>query len=155
MPDIDPRGQRFAAALTSLVLSIALVLSSGRLVAVQAAVFAIGALAGPHRSPYALLFRVLIRPRIGPPRELEPAAPPRFAQGVGLGFALLGATGYLAGWTVVGTVATGFALGAAFLNATVGLCLGCEVYLLARRALATVLSYRKLANSPLVPKEIR
>jgi Domain of unknown function (DUF4395) len=155
MPDVDPRGQRFAAALTSLVLSVALVLSSGWLVAGQAAVFAIGVLAGPHRSPYALLFRALIRPRIGPPRELEPAAPPRFAQGVGLGFALLGATGYLAGWTVLGAAATGFALGAAFLNATVGLCLGCEVYLLGRRALATVLSYRKPANSPLVPKEIR
>ena len=155
MPEIDPRGQRFAAALTSLVLSIALVLGSGWLLAAQAGVFAIGVLAGPHRSPYALLFRVLIRPRIGPPRELEPAAPPRFAQGVGLGFALLGAIGYLTGWTVLGTVATAIALGAAFLNATVGLCLGCEVYLLGRRALATVLSYRKPANSPLIPKEIR
>jgi len=155
MPDIDPRGQRFAAALTSLVLAVALLLESGWLVAVQAAVFAIGAVAGPHRGPYALLFRALIRPRIGPPAELEPAAPPRFAQGVGLGFALLGAAGYLAGWALLGTVATGFALGAAFLNATVGLCLGCEVYLLGRRALATVLSYRKLTNSTLVPKELR
>lgn len=155
MPEIDPRGQRFAAALTSLVLSVALVLSSGWLVAVQAAVFAVGVLAGPHRGPYALLYRALIRPRIGPPRQLEPAAPPRFAQGVGLGFALLGAIGYLAGWTLLGTIATGFALGAAFLNATVGLCLGCEIYLLGRRALATILSDRKLANSPLVPKEIR
>lgn len=155
MPDIDPRGQRFAAAVTSLVLAIALVLNSGWLVAAQAAVFAVGLLAGPHRTPYALLYRALIRPRIGPPAELEPAAPPRFAQGVGLGFALLGAVGYLAGWTVLGTVATGFALGAAILNATIGLCLGCEVYLLGRRALVTVLSHRKLTNSPLVPKEIR
>ncbi|HKA67888.1 MAG TPA: DUF4395 domain-containing protein [Actinomycetes bacterium] len=155
MPDIDPRGQRFAAALTSLVLAVALVINSGWLIAAQAAVFAIGVLAGPHRSPYALLYRALVRPRIGPPAELESAAPPRFAQGVGLGFALLGATGYLAGWTVLGTVATGFALGAAFLNAAVGLCLGCEVYLLGRRALATVLSSRKLTNSRLVPKEIR
>lgn len=155
MPHIDPRGQRFAAALTSLVLAVALILGSGWLVAAQAAVFAIAVLAGPHRGPYALLFRTLIRPRIGAPRELEPAAPPRFAQGVGLGFALVGAAGYLAGWTAVGTVATGFAIGAAFLNATVGLCLGCELYLLGRRALATVLSYRKLANSRLVPKEIQ
>ena len=142
MPDIDPRGQRFAAALTSIVLAAALVFGNGWLVAAQALIFAISVLAGPHRSPYAVLFRTFVRPRLGPPRELEPAAPPRFAQGVGLGFALVGAAGYLSGLSTVGVIATGFALGAAFLNATVGLCVGCEVYLLGRRALAALLSYR-------------
>ena len=155
MPDIDPRGQRFAAALTAVVLALALLLGSGWLVAAQAVMFSVGVLAGPHRSPYALLFRTLVRPRLGPPRELEPAAPPRFAQGVGLGFALVGALGYLAGWTALGTVATAFALGAAFLNASVGLCLGCEVYLLGRRALAGLLSHPKLVSSQPVLKEIR
>ena len=71
-----------------------------------------------------MLFRTFVRPRLGPPRELEPAAPPRFAQGVGLGFALVGAAGYLSGLSTVGVIATGFALGAAFLNANVGLCVG-------------------------------
>ena len=41
--------------------------------------------------------------------------------------------GYLVGADLVGLVATGFALVAAVLNAAFGLCLGCEVYLLARR----------------------
>lgn len=142
MPDIDPRGQRFAAALTTAVLAAGLVLANGWLLTAQAVVFAVGVVAGPHRTPYAQLFRNLVRPRLGPPGTLEPAAPPRFAQGVGLVFALVGAIGYLFGANTLGAVATSFALGAAFLNAAFGICVGCEVYLLGRRALARTLSYR-------------
>jgi zinc transporter ZupT len=42
--------------------------------------------------------------------------------------------GFGTGVTVLGLVATGFALAAAFLNAAFGFCLGCELYLLVRRA---------------------
>src|SRR3954466_11786694 len=135
-PEIDVRGPRFAAALTAVVLAVALVLGSGVLVAVQAAVFAIGAFAGLRYAPYGALFRAVVAPRLGPVREREPEAPPRFAQLVGLLFAVVGAAGYLLGAPVVGAVATGFALVAALLNAAVGFCLGCEVHLLLRRALA-------------------
>jgi hypothetical protein len=134
-PQVDVRAPRFAAALTSVVLALALLTSSGWLVAAQAVVFAIGAFAGLRVSPYGVLFRVLVAPRIGPAREREPEAPPRFAQLVGLLFAVVGATGYLLGAPVLGAVATGFALVAALLNATTGFCLGCELYLIARRAL--------------------
>ncbi|MCU7825706.1 DUF4395 domain-containing protein [Kitasatospora sp. DSM 101779] len=130
---IDPRGPRFAAALTSVVLAAVLVTGSGVLLALQAAVFAVGALAGLQRSPYGLLFRVLVRPRLAPPRELEDARPPRFAQAVGLAFALVGTVGFLSGADWLGLAATGLALAAAFLNAAFGYCLGCEAYLLLRR----------------------
>ena len=133
--EIDVRGPRFAAWVTAVVLAVALVLGSGTLVAVQAAVFAIGAFAGLRYAPYGVLFRLLVAPRLGPVREREPEAPPRFAQLVGLLFALVGVAGYLAGAPVVGAVATGFALVAALLNAATGFCLGCELYLIARRAL--------------------
>jgi hypothetical protein len=133
--EIDVRGPRFAAWVTSAVLAVALLLGSGALVAVQAAVFAVGALAGLRYAPYGLLFRLLVAPRLGPVREREPEAPPRFAQLVGLVFAVVGAAGYLLGAPVVGAVATGFALVAALLNAATGFCLGCELYLIARRAL--------------------
>jgi hypothetical protein len=133
--EIDVRGPRFAAAVTAVVLAVALVLGSGALVAVQAIVFAIGAFAGLRYAPYGALFRVLVAPRLGPVREREPEAPPRFAQLVGLLFAVIGAAGYLLGAPVLGAVATGFALVAALLNATTGFCLGCELYLIARRAL--------------------
>jgi hypothetical protein len=129
------RGPRFAAAVTSVVLAVALVLGSGALVAVQAAFFAVGAFAGLRYAPYGLLFRLLVAPRLGPVREREPEAPPRFAQLVGLLFAVVGAAGYLLGAPVVGAVATGLALVAALLNAATGFCLGCELYLIARRAL--------------------
>ncbi|MDI2131863.1 DUF4395 domain-containing protein [Yinghuangia seranimata] len=130
---LDPRGPRFAAALTSLVLAIVLVTGSGWLLAAQALVFAIGVFAGPGRAPYGLLYRHLVAPRLAPPTEREDPRPVRFAQGVGLGFAVVGTAGYLAGATALGVTATAFALFAAFLNAAFGLCLGCEMYLRYRR----------------------
>jgi len=130
---VDPRGLRFAAGVTTVVLALTLVLNSPWPLAVQAVVFAISVAFGVSASPYGLLFKRLVRPRLGPPKELEDAAPPRFAQLVGLVFAVVGLVGYLTGVTVLGVVATGFALVAAFVNAAVGLCLGCEAYLLIHR----------------------
>ena len=90
-----------------------------------------------QRTPHAWLFRTLVRPRLAPPTELEDPAPPRFAQAVGLAFALVGLVALLAGATVLGQVAVGFALAAALLNAVFAFCLGCEVYLLAARLRST------------------
>ena len=132
---IDVRAPRFAAWVTSAVLAVALLTGSGVLVAVQAVVFAVGAAAGLRHAPYGLLFRTLVAPRLDPVREREPEAPVRFAQLVGLLFALVGAAGYLLGAPTVGAVATGLALVAALLNAATGFCLGCELYLITRRAL--------------------
>ena len=130
---IDPRGPRVVATLTTVVLALALVASPSTLttvlLAVQAVVFGIGAVSGVQHTPYSWLFKTLVRPRLAPPKELEDAAPPRFAQGVGLGFAVVAVAGYLLGADLLGAVATGFALAAAFLNAVFGLCLGCELYL--------------------------
>ncbi|MBY8878259.1 DUF4395 domain-containing protein [Actinacidiphila acidipaludis] len=133
---VDPRGPRFAAVLTTLVLVLALATGSGVLLAAQAVVFALGAVLGLRRSPYGWLYRRLVRPRLGPPRELEDERPPRFAQGVGLAFAVLGAAGYLSGAGWLGVAATAAAVAAAFLNAAFGYCLGCEAYLLAVRGRA-------------------
>ena len=132
---IDPRGPRLAAALTTLVLAAALLTGSPWLLALQAVVFAVGALRGVQHTPYAWLFRRFVRPRLAPPAELEDPRPPRFAQGMGLGFALVGLIGAALGATPVFLAATGLALAAAFLNAAFGLCLGCEVYLRLRRVL--------------------
>ncbi len=132
---VDVRGPRFAASVTSVVLAVVLLTGSGVLLAVQAVVFAIGAFAGLRWAPYGLLFRTVIAPRLGPVREREPEPPLRFAQLVGLAFAVVGTAGYLLGAPLLGAVATGFALVAALLNAATGFCLGCELYLIARRAL--------------------
>src|SRR3954464_8171921 len=133
--EVDVRGPRFAAWVTTVVLAVVLLTGNGWLLAAQAVVFAVGAFAGLRYAPYGFLFRVLVAPRLGPVREREPEAPPRFAQLVGFVFAVVGAAGYLLGAPVLGAVATGFALVAALLNAVTGFCLGCELYLIARRAL--------------------
>jgi hypothetical protein len=125
---LDPRGVRFAATVTTVVLAVVLLTGSGVLAALQAVVFAIPVVAGMRWSPYGALFRTLLAPRLGPPREREDAAPVRFSQAVGLVFAAVAAIGYLSGATVLGIVATAFALAAAFLNAAFGFCLGCEMY---------------------------
>ena len=126
---VDPRGPRFGAALTTAVLAVVLVTGSGWLLLAQAVVFAIGAVAGLRWAPYGVLYRRLVRPRLAPPAELEAEAPPRFAQGVGLLFAVVGSVGYLAGAPALGVVATAMALIAAVLNAAFDVCLGCEVHL--------------------------
>jgi Domain of unknown function (DUF4395) len=133
--EIDPRGPRFAAAITTVVLAVVLVTGSVWLLAAQVAVFAVGALAGLRYAPYGLLYRRLIRPRLGPPQHTEPEAPPRFAQAVGLVVAGVGVICLAAGATAVGLVFTALALAAAFLNAAFDLCLGCHLYLFIQRNL--------------------
>ena len=131
--EIDPRGPRVSALITTVVLAAVLVTGNGWLLAAQALVFAAGAVFGLRYSPYGFLYRKLIRPRLGPPGELEPEAPPRFAQAVGLVFAIAGVAGYAMGLTWLGMAATAAALVAAFLNGVFGFCLGCEMYLLIQR----------------------
>lgn len=136
---IDPRGPRFSAAITSAVLAAALVLGPGPglpLLVVQTLAFAAGALLGLRFQPYGWLFRRVVRPRLAPPAELEDERPPRFAQAVGLGFSVVALAGAILGASVVFYLAVGFALVAALLNAVFDFCLGCELYLLGRRAQA-------------------
>jgi hypothetical protein len=129
---LDVRGPRFAAAVTTLVLIAILITANGWVALAQTVVFALGAVSA-RLSPYGNVFRVLVRPRLGPPTAFEPAEPVRFAQAVGFVFLAVASVSLLAGATVVGLVATALALVAAFLNAAFGLCLGCEAYLLIRR----------------------
>jgi len=137
---IDPRGPKFTAAVTAVVLAVVLLTAPSAvgivLLGAQAAIFAVGAGLGVQHTPHAWVFRTLVRPRLGSPTELEDAAPPRFAQAVGLAFAVVGLLAYISGATAVGAIAVGFALAAALLNAVFGFCLGCEIYLLLRRATA-------------------
>jgi hypothetical protein len=136
---IDARGPRFGAVITTVVLAVVLVtagashLIAGWLLLAQTLVFAAGAIAGLRYAPYGLIYRHLVRPRLGPAVRTEPEAPPRFAQGVGMVFAGIGTVGFAAGAPVLGIVFAAFALAAAFMNAAFDYCLGCQMYLLIRR----------------------
>ena len=133
--DIDPRGPRFGAVITTIVLAVVLITGSAWLLGAQLLVFAIGALFGLRYAPYGIVYRRLVRPRLGPPARTEPEAPPRFSQGVGMVFAAGGVLGYALGASAVGITFTAFALFAAFLNAAFDFCLGCQVYLFIQRNL--------------------
>ena len=130
---VDPRGQRFNATLSAIVLAVVLITGSGWLLAAQAVVFGIGAVLGLRYSPYGVIYRSLVRPRLGPPAGLEAAPPPRFAQGAGLVISVIGVIGYGTGLIGLGMAAAAAALAAAFLNAAFGFCLGCEMYVLIKR----------------------
>ena len=140
-PGIDPRGPRFSAGITAVLLLVTIGLSlAGATVAATAlfaalvALFAWGAFAGIQRHPYGLLFKKLVRPTLAAPTELEDPAPPTFAQGVGFVITLTGLVLHLAGVPFALVIAASAAFIAAFLNSVFGYCLGCQIYLLLVRA---------------------
>lgn len=136
---VDVRGPRFAAWVTTVVLLAVLVVSAfstvaaAILLAVQAVAFGIGALRGPRQHPYGLIFATFVAPRLSPVTEREPVPPLKFAQLVGFFFAVVGVAGFALGVQLLGVIATAFALFAAFLNAAFGICLGCQLYPLVHR----------------------
>jgi hypothetical protein len=135
---IDPRSPRFGAAITSVLLALILVLGPASvlgliLLIVQTVAFAAGSLLGLKAQPWGIVYRRFVRPRLAPPAELEDSRPPRFAQTVGLLFALAGLAGWLLALPALFYVAVAFALVAALLNAVFDFCLGCELYLLGKR----------------------
>jgi len=134
VPLIDARGPRYTAALTTFVLSAAIITESNLIIGFQFAVFLSAVIFGLRRSIYGFLYRNLIQPRLKGPVPSEYESAPRFAQLIGALFALTALIGGLTGNTAVFLIATGFALAAAFLNAAFGFCLGCQIYLLILRA---------------------
>ncbi len=135
---LDARGPRFGALLTTIVLAAVLVTGSLPLLIWQLSVFALGAFIGPQASPYAWIYRTVVKPRLRGDVPTEDTRPPQFAQIVGFLFALTATVALIFGATALFTVATGFALAAAFLNSVFNFCLGCEMYLLIARARGAV-----------------
>ena len=137
---IDARGPRYTAAITTVVLSAALVTESNLIIGFQFTVFLSAVLFGLRRSLYGFIYRNLIQPRLSGPVPSENEAAPRFAQLIGALFAATALLGSLTGNTTVFLIATSFALGAAFLNAAFGFCLGCQFYLILLRAKSRITS---------------
>ncbi len=125
---IDARGPRFSALLTTIVLGVALATTNPWLLLLQTAVFAIGAFKGPQHTPYAFVFKKLVKPKLKSEAIIEDVRPPQFAQRVGFGFTVVAVFGAIF-LPELATIAVSFALAAAFLNAAFNFCLGCEIYL--------------------------
>ena len=131
---IDARGPRYSAAITSVVLALALITESSYVIGFQFAVFLSAVLFGLRRSIYGFIYRNLIQPRLSGPVPSEDQRAPRFAQLIGALFAFVALLGGVTGNSAVFLIATSFALGAAFLNAAFGFCLGCQIYLILVRS---------------------
>ena len=140
--EIDPRGPRFGAAITAVLLLTVVYLSlspttfsvSVSLLGIVVALFAIGAFLGNSKHPYGYLYKRLVRPLLQAPKELEDSRPPQFAQLVGL---LVAGTGLVLGGLDIQlglTIAAAAAFFAAFLNAVFNYCLGCQIWLGLARA---------------------
>ena len=138
---IDPRGPRFSAGITAVLLLVVIgvslagaTLAGFLLLLAIALLFAWGAFVGVARHAYGILYRTLVRPRLAPPTELEDPIPPTFAQGVGLFVTAVGLILALFGVPFAVPIFAGLAFIAAFLNSVFGYCLGCQIYLLLVRA---------------------
>lgn len=134
---IDVRGPRFGAAITTVVLANALIVQGPvgiGLVAWQWVAFAISTFAGLAWSPYGRLFRIVKRRLdLGAPPATEPEGPPRFAQACGFVVATVALVAFGTGLIVVGWIAVGVVLTLSLLLAAIGLCVGCELYLVGQR----------------------
>jgi hypothetical protein len=141
---IDPRGPRFGAMITSVLMLVVVFLGLDEstyqvavwLIAINTVLFAIGATFGNVKHPYYLIFINLIRPLLPAPQSLEDARPPKFAQligftlsSVGLVFALLGPDYQLG--LIIAASAIFFA---AFLNSPFKYCMGCHIWLALARS---------------------
>ena len=132
---VDPRQPRLGQGITGVMALAGFLLDAPVVLPVLAVILTAASLLGAQANPYAWLFRRLRRiGAIGPPRELEEAAPPRFANTVGL-VVLSAAT---VAWYGFDLTWLAWALGLlvatlALLAAVTGLCVGCELYVWARR----------------------
>lgn len=141
---IDPRGPRFGAAITSVLMLVVIYLGFDEstyqvavwLIAINTALFAIGASLGNAKHPYGLIFKSLVRPLLKAPVELEDSRPPKFAQLIGFTLSTIG--------LVFGLLGPDFQLGliicasgvffAAFLNSVFNYCVGCQIWLALARS---------------------
>ena len=131
---IDPRGPRFNQAVLATALLAGYLVDWRPVVPLFALVLLAGAALGPRYGPFLALYAKVIRPRIGPPKEMEDPRPPRFAAGVGVVFLVAATLAFAAGAPGPGWALALVVAALAALSAVTGICVGCEIYLfLARR----------------------
>lgn len=131
---IDPRGPRFNQAVLAATLLVGFALDQRWVVPLLAVVLLLGAALGPRYGPFLRLYAELVRPRLGPPAELEDPRPPRFAAAVGVACLAAATVAFVAGASVVGWVLALIVAALAALAAVTGLCVGCEIWLAFARA---------------------
>jgi hypothetical protein len=127
---IDPRGHRFGAGFSAVLLVTAFITNSPWLVALVLVSIGVSGAFGLRYSIYGAIWRRIVRiARLGP-TEPEHEYPPRFAQVLGSTALILSLIAFVLGAPVLGWV---FALAVAGLQTVLGVtgyCLGCRLYFL-------------------------
>ena len=127
---IDPRGQRFGAAVSAVVLVVAFLLDLPWLAALVGLNLLVSAAFGtrlflPGRA-WPLIRRTL---RLGP-TEPEHEYPPSFAQAMGGTFLALATLAFVVGLPGLGWLLAAAVAGLQTLLAATGICVGCRMYFL-------------------------
>jgi uncharacterized protein DUF4395 len=130
---IDPRGPRFNQAMIAALLLVGFVADWEAVVPAAAIILALGAVLGPRFGPFLAVYAHLIRPRLGPPAEVEDPRPPRFAASLGTVVLAASTVAFLAGADLVGWLLALLVAFLAGLAASTGICVGCEIYLFVAR----------------------
>jgi hypothetical protein len=127
---IDPRGHRFGAGVSAVLLVLAAATSSPWLVAVVLLSIGVSAVFGLRFSIYGAIWRRIVKvARLGP-AEPEHEYPPRFAQVLGSIALVLSLVACAAGAMTLGWVFALAVAGLQTLLAVTGYCLGCRLYFL-------------------------
>lgn len=127
---IDPRGHRFGAGLSAVLLAVAFVANAPALVAVALASIGISAAFGLRWSIYGLIWRWIARALSLAPTTPEHEYPPRFAQTLGSVALILSLVAFGTGAATLGWVFAAGVAGLQTLLAVTGYCLGCRLYFL-------------------------
>ena len=127
---IDPRGQRFGAGFSAVILAAAVIVNQPIVVALVAvAMFASAAFGTQYwilGRPWPAIRRALKLGKAEPEHEY----PPRFAQALGVIFLSLGLLGIAARLDLLGWALVGAVIALQTLLAVTGFCLGCRLYFL-------------------------
>lgn len=134
---LDPRGPRFGAGITSILMVLVIYLSLAPetsnialgIMAFAVLMFTFGSLLGPAKHPYSYLYKYTLRKLLKDPTELEAPKPVHFAQVVGLIVTGTGLVLHILAVPNALAVAAAAAFIAAFLNSVFAYCLGCQMYL--------------------------
>ena len=127
---IDPRGHRFGAGISAIILILATVTGTPWLVAVVLLSIGVSAAFGLRYSIYGVAWRRIVAVAGLGKVEPEHEYPPRFAQVLGSVALTLALIAFAVGATTIGWVFTLAVAALQTLLAVTGYCLGCRLYFL-------------------------
>jgi hypothetical protein len=134
---LDPRGPRFGAGITSMLMLIVIYLSlesstidlALAVMTFSVVMFVLGSTLGPAKHPFSYLYKFTLRKFLKEPSFLEPAKPVHFAQVIGLAVTGSGLALHFIGVPNALPISAALAFLAAFVNAVFAYCIGCQMYL--------------------------